>query len=165
MVIRPYLFLARGVTQALELLLEKGERHDLILMDENFGHPDLMSGSEAIARLRARVGHEVVIIHCSGNNSEQQPPSDGSRSISSIAADDFWGKPVPDWRNGDMQRRLARLLALAQPKHAGLASDQKRELEEREAKLRTALAAVQAEFAAVQAKLSAFEESDLRDAS
>jgi len=105
---------AETAEKALELLLEKGERHDLILMDENFGRPDLMFGSEAIARLRARVGHEVVIIHCSGNNSEQQPPSDGS--ISSIAADDFWGKPMPDWRNGDMQRRLARLLAPAQPK-------------------------------------------------
>ena len=45
-------------------MLEKGERYDLVVMDENFGNDSLMLGSTAIRELRAKLSGGEVIISC-----------------------------------------------------------------------------------------------------
>ena len=45
-------------------MLEKGERYDLVVMDENFGKESLMLGSTAIRELRAKLSGGEVIISC-----------------------------------------------------------------------------------------------------
>eukprot|EP00966_Prymnesium_polylepis_P332905 7388381-Prymnesium_polylepis.1 len=94
----------RGTAQALERVLEKGEQYELVVMDQHFD-AGTMTGSEAIAQLRAKGAGREVIILCSGNNSQ----STTGKAANSVQADATWGKPWPDWRNGDMQRQLAPL--------------------------------------------------------
>mmetsp|Transcript_24973 Transcript_24973/g.63635 ORF Transcript_24973/g.63635 Transcript_24973/m.63635 type:complete len:160 (-) Transcript_24973:262-741(-) len=96
--------------EALERVLEKGEQYELVVMDQHFD-AGTMTGSEAIAQLRAKGAGREVIILCSGNNSQ----STTGKAANSVQADATWGKPWPDWRNGDMQRQLAPLFAHARP--------------------------------------------------
>ena len=81
---------------------------DIIVVDENFGG-NLMLGSTAISKLRANLSGGEVIIHCTAENAA------AVTGPSCWPADVHWGKPYPDWRDGEMQRSLMPLLAERRP--------------------------------------------------
>ena len=94
--------------EALAKLIEGGVRYDVIFMDENFGEDDSfqprMLGTEAIRRLRAFGLRHPVVVAMSGNND-----AESVALFERCGADDCWGKPFPDWRDGTFQRGLAAL--------------------------------------------------------
>jgi len=93
-------------------ILDKGEQYDLLVTDQNFGPLAAKKGTDVIAQLRALRLPEVplpAMILCSGSVST-------SEVFHGDAAPDVrWQKPLPDWRNGEMQRTLAPLLAHIKP--------------------------------------------------
>ena len=87
----------------LEMLLEKGEKFDLLITDVEMGNE--LSGFDLVLKLRKRNIHLPVIL-CSGTYTHVSYPVNHMPHI-----DAFWPKPIPDWRNGDMQRSLTELLS------------------------------------------------------
>jgi len=88
--------------EVLNRVQTRGENYDLIVIDEHFG-PRAMAGSTAVRELRNQ-GRDEVIIACTGN------PNEAIEKLQGTTIDGVWSKPIPDWRNGDMQRELAPLL-------------------------------------------------------
>ena len=103
---------ASTAEQALELAGRTD--FDIVVMDEIFSmETGVLRGSEAIKRLR-RQAHDIeaaastrrpVIIHCTG-----QTADDTTATLLDAGADALWGKPMPCFTNGEMQRLVAALL-------------------------------------------------------
>ena len=98
-----------AVETAEEVLeaLTAGHGFDLLVCDEIFSDvdPDCMRGSTVIRQLREREAAEglprLAIVSCTGNPSQ---------TTYECGADDFWGKPVPSFSDGSLQKRVAMLL-------------------------------------------------------
>ena len=100
----------RALLQVVDRILNRGEKYDLLVLDENFGI-GRTCGSEAILQLRdswkATSENRPVVISCNGNG------SDGlftPEERVDFGIDAVWGKPTPDWQDGTMQAILAELL-------------------------------------------------------
>ena len=103
--------------QALELAAEIP--FDVVVMDEIFSpEPGALRGSAAIARLRGLSDSDggggrrrrPVLIHCTG---QTDASGDGGTCWLGRAAgaDALWGKPMPSFTDGSMQRIVADLLS------------------------------------------------------
>ena len=88
---------------------------DLLITDENFGDgPSALRGSECVQLLRA-AGLRLPVIICSGNAgdglfSDMLKDAEYVPYLMRMGADACWGKPLPSWSDGTMQRQLASLL-------------------------------------------------------
>ena len=92
------------------VLLATETAFEVIVMDEIFA-PGLerMRGSAAITEVRAHevragVARRAVIVSCTGNASS-------IANLDGSGADLVWGKPMPNFTNGEMQNELAPQLA------------------------------------------------------
>ena len=94
---------AATAEELLERTVQKGEVYDIIVVDEHFGLGRML-GSAAMQELRANLSGAEVIIHCTAE--------DVMAGASCWPADVKWGKPIPDWRNGELQRSLMRPIAV-----------------------------------------------------
>lgn len=80
---------------------------DLLITDENFAlDATVLKGSDCVRLLRA-AGLTLPVVICSGNASGVD---DADQAFLSAGADTCWGKPIPSWSDGSMQRQLAALL-------------------------------------------------------
>jgi len=104
---------AVSAEEVIRRTVTDGEQYDLIIMDEHFG-PTLMLGSTAVPKLRSALSGREVIISCTGNATES--------SLNNVDIDAIWGKPVPDWRDGTMQRDLKALFEKRRRLTAGSAA-------------------------------------------
>ena len=93
------------------MLLATETAFEVIVMDEIFAPGvDAMRGSAAITEVRAHearasVARRAVIVSCTGN---------AASSLTNLEASDadlVWGKPMPNFTNGEMQNDLAPRLA------------------------------------------------------
>ncbi len=111
--------------QALELAAETA--FDVVVMDEIFSpEPGALRGSAAIARLRGLSDGDEggggrrrpVLIHCTGQTDASGDGGacslGGHRLGLAAGADALWGKPMPSFTNGEMQRIVADLLSSRQ---------------------------------------------------
>jgi len=93
------------------VLLATETAFEVIVMDEIFAPGvDAMRGSAAITDVRAHearasVARRAVIVSCTGNAASSLTNLDAS------GADLVWGKPMPNFTNGEMQNELAPRLA------------------------------------------------------
>ena len=93
------------------VLLATETAFEVIVMDEIFAPGvDAMRGSAAITDVRAHearasVARRAVIVSCTGNAASSLTNLDAS------GADLVWGKPMPNFTNGEMQNDLAPRLA------------------------------------------------------
>jgi len=92
------------------VLLATETAFEVIVMDEIFAPGvDAMRGSAAIIDVRAHearagVARRAVIVSCTGNVSSLT-------NLDASGADLVWGKPMPNFTNGEMQNELAPRLA------------------------------------------------------
>ena len=109
---------ASTAEQALELSGESD--FDIVIMDEIFSmEAGVLRGSEAIKRLRRQAcdaeaagrsrKRRPVIIHCTGQTTHDAAVD--QKALLDSGADALWGKPMPCFTNGEMQRMVADLLA------------------------------------------------------
>ena len=113
--------LTMALSQVLSRVLQKGERYDILVLDERFEGQatSTMAGSEAIKQLKSKLvavdenRTAPVIVSCSGSVGGGVTFQDEIARLFAAGADLVWSKPIPDWRaGGPMQRQLARQLAL-----------------------------------------------------
>lgn len=106
---------ASSAEQALELA--SATDFDIVVMDEIFSvGPGVLRGSEAIKRLRSQARdaeaagqkRRPVIIHCTGQTTHDAAVDQDA--LLGSGADALWGKPMPCFTNGEMQRMVAKLL-------------------------------------------------------
>ena len=105
------------------MLLATETAFEVIVMDEIFAPGvEAMRGSAAITHVRAHeartgVARRAVIVSCTGNAASLT-------SLGEPGADLVWGKPMPNFTNGEMQNelapRLVESLARAQGREACL---------------------------------------------
>jgi len=75
---------------------------DLLITDDQFSYdPTELKGSEAVRILRASGRSSLPVIVCSGGD---------EGNLTDSGADRVWGKPMPSWSDGSMQRELAHVL-------------------------------------------------------
>jgi CheY-like chemotaxis protein len=92
------------------VLLATETAFEVIVMDEIFAPGvEAMRGSAAIIDVRAHevrtgVARRAVIVSCTGN-------AGSLTNLGESGADLVWGKPMPNFTNGDMQNELAPRLA------------------------------------------------------
>ena len=107
---------ATSAEQALELA--GAIDFDIVVMDEIFSvEAGVLRGSEAIKRLRSSQARDAeaggrarrpVIIHCTGQTTHDTGVDQDA--LLGSGADALWGKPMPCFTNGEMQRMVANLL-------------------------------------------------------
>ena len=83
--------------------LQEGDEFDLIVMDEYFIGSELL-GSDVVRQMRAANIH-TPIVSCSGNASSSPDDSINNR-FREAGSDLVWSKPLPNWRDGTLQRQL-----------------------------------------------------------
>jgi CheY-like chemotaxis protein len=93
----------------------RGEKYDLLVIDEYFLPTHSMLGSTAIRHLRrhfaGRESELPFVLSCTGGVDEHMM-SHKKEELLSAGADAAWTKPFPDWRDGTMQRELSREFTL-----------------------------------------------------
>jgi len=93
--------------EALRRVLQEGDEFDLIVMDEYFIGSELL-GSDVVRQMRAANIH-TPIVSCSGNASSSPDDSINNR-FREAGSDLVWSKPLPNWRDGTLQRQLRSIL-------------------------------------------------------
>jgi signal transduction histidine kinase len=103
------LSLANSAEEVLSIF-KSSNKPDLLFLDENFGR--IMRGSDAIKEIRlleeqaAACSSNIVpplrIVSCTGNC-----VAEDVKYLTACGANLVWGKPIPDFTNGDLQRELS----------------------------------------------------------
>jgi CheY-like chemotaxis protein len=104
---------ADDAIRLFERASHNGVSFALVVIDEHFDSRSSLKGSEAIRRMRAferQAGScRAAIVSCTGN-CDTDGRGDDEEYYRQCGADAVWGKPFPNFLNGDMQQSLARVL-------------------------------------------------------
>ena len=104
---------SEAALETFKAAMAAGSPFDLVIIDENFDARSSMTGTDVIHQMRraeqTRGGGAAVMVSCSGGAAIEQDAT-AERAQAGVL-DAVWGKPIPSWSDGTMQRMLAALLA------------------------------------------------------